>query len=242
MIGDRETQAETVSRYAAEIREGMRKEQPHALVVAAYVVLLVALLAISVFAGVYERFPGDLWITRRVQDIEAPGLEGAMRVATDITSPTNSIFALVVVVVGLVAIRRPRLALFAIAALSAHAMGAILKFFVDRGRPDPALIDTVRYEEDYSYPSGHVEWVVAFEGFVVFAIWQLTTNTIVRALALVAWVTHIVLTSGGRVDQGLHWPSDVVASYMVGALALLLVIWLFRVSLHVVAQGDDGAR
>jgi membrane-associated phospholipid phosphatase len=134
--------------------------------------------------------------------------------------------------------------LFAIAALSAHALGAVIKFFVDRHRPDPALVDVVRIEERFSYPSGHVEWVVAFEGFILFAVWQLTRNSAIRLGCLVAWTAHLLLTSAGRIDQGLHWPSDITGSYLVGAVALVAVIWAYKVSFHVIdADGNPvGVR
>jgi undecaprenyl-diphosphatase len=134
------------------------------------------------------------------------------------------------VVAALLLIRQPRLALFAACALLAHGLGGVLKLLVNRSRPDPTLIETVRIETDYSYPSGHVEWVVAFEGFVLYAVFRLTRNAAIRAVATGLWVVHLALTSAGRVDQGLHWPSDILASYLVGAVALLFLIWAYRVS------------
>jgi undecaprenyl-diphosphatase len=188
----------------------------------------------SILAAAYERFPGDLWLTREIQALDVPGLRRAMRSSTDITNPTNSLLALACAVTALLLLRQPRFAIFAVAALSAHALGAILKFFVDRPRPDPDLVNVVRLEDRYSYPSGHVEWVVAFEGFVVFAVWRLVPSAAIRWLVLAIWLVHLCLTSVGRIDQGLHWPSDVVASYFVGAVALAAVIWSFRVSLRVI--------
>jgi undecaprenyl-diphosphatase len=201
--------------------------------------LVAALLLLSIFAALFDRFPGDVWLTRRIQDIDVPVLRRAMRLATDATNPTNSILALAIAVTVLVLLRQPRLAIFAVAALSAHALGALLKLFVDRERPDPGLIDVVRIEERFSYPSGHVEWVVAFEGFIVFAVWQMVRNALVRGAVIGLWAVHLVLTSMGRIDQGLHWPSDIVASYFVGSIALAAVIWAYRVSLLITEAADD---
>jgi undecaprenyl-diphosphatase len=194
-----------------------------------------------VLAAIFDRFPGDVWLTRQVQDIDVVGVRRAMRESTNATSPNSSLLALAVAVAALVLMRKFRLAFFAVAALSAHVLGAILKFLVDRPRPDPDLIKTVRLEEDYSFPSGHVEWVVAFEGFIVFAVWRLTTNRIARFAVVAAWLAHLALTSAGRIDQGLHWPSDIIGSYMVGGVAILAVIWLYRVSLRLLPD-ETGAR
>jgi membrane-associated phospholipid phosphatase len=223
-----------VSRNVAKIERAVRQEWPHPAVIAAYLCLFAALIAVSIFAAQHDRFPGDLALTRRVQGLDLPGLRRAMRFSTDLTSPVPSLVALAAAAGAFLALGRPRLAFFAAATLSAHAMGAVLKFFVDRGRPDPDIVDTVRIEERFSYPSGHVEWVVSFEGFVVFAIWQVTTNPVARYVALAVWAVHLALTGLGRIDQGLHWPSDIVAGIMVGALALPVVIWLYRASFHVI--------
>jgi undecaprenyl-diphosphatase len=217
-------------RYVAALPRAIRGEWPGGASVFAFGAALVALATISVAAGVRDRFPGDLRLTQHVQDFDLPGLTTVMRAATDITSPANSLTALVVAVTAFLLLGRPRLAFFTAGALGAHALGGLLKVLVDRQRPDDELIARVRIEEEYSYPSGHVEWAVAFEGFVVFAIWQLTGSRVIRAASLSLWVAHVVLTSAGRIDQGLHWPSDVVASYLVGAVALAGLIWLYRVS------------
>jgi undecaprenyl-diphosphatase len=222
------------SRAINAVVPAMRHERPSATAIVAYALLVAALLVHSVFAAAYDRFPGDVWLTREIQSIDIPALTSAMRLSTDITDPTNSVIALVVAVAALLALRRPRLALFAVAALSAHALGAMIKFFVDRDRPDPSLVDVVRIEDRFSYPSGHVEWVVAFEGFILFAVWQLTGNRVIRIACLAAWGVHLLLTSLGRIDQGLHWPSDIAGSFMVGAVALVAVIWAYRVSFHII--------
>jgi undecaprenyl-diphosphatase len=226
-----------LSRTFEKIESAVRQEWPSAPVLAGYLGLFAALVTVSVFAALYDRFPGDLWLTRNVQDLDLPGLRRAMRISTDITSPVPSLVALGVAVALLLAIRQARLAFFACAALSAHVLGAILKFLVDRGRPDPDLVDPVRIEEKFSYPSGHVEWVVSFEGFMLFAIWQLTANRAVRYGASAIWLAHLVLTGMGRIDQGLHWSSDIVAGFMVGAFALATVVWVYRVSFHVIPAG-----
>ena len=240
MIDSWTRQREVISRIAADLPSAIRAERPPGYVLVAYAALAVTLLIMSVFAALFDRFPGDVWFMREIQALDVSGLRSAMRFATSVASPTNSIIALITAMTILLLLRQPRLAIFAAAVLSAHVLGAALKYLVDRGRPDPALVDVVRIEEKYSYPSGHVEWVVSFEGFVVFAVWQLVPNQFVRLAAVAAWIAHIALTSAGRIDQGLHWPSDVLASYMVGTLALLAVIWAYRVSLRVIPPEDDG--
>jgi undecaprenyl-diphosphatase len=223
-----------LKRYARDLPAAIRAERPSPLGAAMYAALVAALIGMSVLAAAFDRFPGDVRVTREIQSLGVPGLTSAMRLATDFTSPVSSLLTLAVVVMFLLLLRQPRLAIFSVASLSAHALGAFLKVFVDRERPDPSLVDVVRIEERFSYPSGHVEWVVSFEGFLVFAVWRLVPSSLIRGVAVGVWMVHLILTSMGRIDQGLHWPSDVVASYFVGGVALAAVVWAYRVSLQLV--------
>lgn len=221
-----------ISRSASRLPAAARAETPARGALAAFGILVAALAVLSTVAAEFETLPGDLELARAIQGIDSQALRGAMRLATDMTSPTYSMLGLLVVVTVLAALGRPRLALFSAGGLAAHALGGAIKFIVNRSRPDPDLVRTVRLEEEFSYPSGHVEWVAGFEGFCLFAVFQLTSNLPIRALATLLWLSHLALTSAGRIDQGLHWPSDILGSYLVGAIALATLIWLYRVSLR----------
>ncbi len=226
----------TLSRFhesptVVRAHEAVGLEWPPAWLMWAYLALATLLLVNCILAANIDHFPGDVAFTRAVQANSAP-VRGLMRFSTSITSPLYSLMTLGVAVGLLYLMRRPRLAVFTIGALGAHAIGGLIKVTVDRGRPDSALVHKVRAAEDFSFPSGHTEWVVCFEGCLVFAVFRMTRNRLIRGIAVVTWLVHLALTSLGRIDQGLHWPSDVVASYLVGTLALLFLIWSYRVSLR----------
>ena len=65
---------------------------------------------------------------------------------------------------------------------------------------------------------------------LLIAIWQLSPNHLIRYLATVAWAGHVLLAGLGRVDQGLHWPSDVLGGFLAGALALSVTAWAYFAS------------
>jgi membrane-associated phospholipid phosphatase len=187
---------------------------------------------LSGFAAGAEYFSWDLWLVLKIQAIDLPAFGHATKTATDLSSSDVSALVLPAAVAVLLLLRRFRLALFAAASAWTHLIGGTLKLFVDRTRPSPDLVETAWLEDRFSYPSGHTEWVVGFEGFLVFAVWQLTPNRFLRYLAAGVWGGHIVLTGLGRVEQGMHWPSDVLAGLLVGALALSGTVWAYLVSRH----------
>jgi undecaprenyl-diphosphatase len=215
---------------ARELTATVRHARPGVPVLLLWLGLALALGVVSGFAAGADYFAGDLWLTRKVQAIDIDGFSRAGRIATNLSSPNASAAMLLGAVVGLALLRQLRLALFAAASAWAHLIGGILKLLVDRPRPSGDLIETVRLETEFSYPSGHTEWIVGFEGFLVFAVWQLTPNRFLRLVAAGAWTVHIILAGLGRVDQGLHWPSDVLGGLLAGALALSVTVWAYLAS------------
>jgi undecaprenyl-diphosphatase len=115
----------------------------------------------------------------------------------------------------------------ALALLIATVEIGALKGIIARPRPDlyvsqhlhipmPELLTTA-----HSFPSGHVTLAAA-------AVYVL-------AAACGAWVSAIswlfvVLVGIARVYQGLHWPSDIVGSIMLGIIAGILAQRIIRIA------------
>ena len=103
-----------------------------------------------------------------------------------------------------------------VAFLSDYTLGE----FVDRARPLPE-------DMGVSFPSGHTFGTTALFGFWGFlaVYYGLKKNILVPLLALLA--AFIVTVGISRIHLGAHWPSDVVAGYLLGVLWLLVLIPLF---------------
>lgn len=106
--------------------------------------------------------------------------------------------------------------LFVAVAGSAAARFAI-KGLVDRSRPPwpiPAYLET-----SSSFPSGHAILAVAFYGFLLWMILRRFPAPW-RAPAIAVSLAIIILAGFSRLYLGVHYPSDVLAGYAVGALFL----------------------
>ncbi|MEI6198350.1 MAG: phosphatase PAP2 family protein [Actinomycetota bacterium] len=80
-------------------------------------------------------------------------------------------------------------------------------------------------QDEMAFPSGHAANCVALWGFVV---WYFTTNgSVLRRIA--SWLVVIASIVVGISSWLLrtHWPTDILAGYVVGAMSLLAVIGLY---------------
>lgn len=90
------------------------------------------------------------------------------------------------------------------------------------GRPRPGEPESIG---DKSFPSGHVLYAVLLSGvawfFVVLKVPKLSLRMSLLGM-LIAWP---VLTGLSRIYLEKHWPSDVLGSYILGALVLIAMKW-----------------
>ncbi len=75
-----------------------------------------------------------------------------------------------------------------------------------------------------SFPSGHVLLYSSGLGFIWFLAYTSRLPGLMRRLALLLSGAVILLIGPARVYCGEHWPSDVVAGYLLGSSWLALVI------------------
>jgi undecaprenyl-diphosphatase len=119
-----------------------------------------------------------------------------------------------------------RLALWAgVTMVVAGLVGDGLKTVVARARP--ALPDPVATAPGYSFPSGH-----ALNSFVFFGILLLLVLPLLpRGWRWVAWavaVAGVLLVGFDRVALGVHYVSDVVGGWLLGAGLLALSVAAFQ--------------
>jgi membrane-associated phospholipid phosphatase len=212
-----------------------RRTQSPAILLLALVALFCVVLGCAVAAGELlaqvERPDGstafDSSITSWVIDHRTAALTAVARVLSAIGS--QKVLSPVAGVVAVLLIARRRILSAALlAAIWGGAIGlySVTKHFVDRPRP-PADIHLMHVGAS-AFPSGHATQSLAT--FVALAVLAGAVVPWVRAVPA-ATVVAVGLAFGvgwSRVYLGVHWTTDVIAGWLIGAAWVSVALWLGR--------------
>lgn len=98
-----------------------------------------------------------------------------------------------------------------------------LKAFYERPRPD--LVDHLDVIHTASFPSGHATMSAIVYLTLAALVVRLVSDTRVRVYVMSAAILITVAVGLSRIYLGVHWPSDVVAGWALGA-AWASLSWL----------------
>lgn len=106
------------------------------------------------------------------------------------------------------------------------AVGSLLKLSFGRERPLTEYAANLRIDT-FSFPSGHTSGATVAYGLLAYLAWQLLPQPwgyVVAALCVLV----IIAVGVSRVYLGAHFPSDVVAGWVLGVVGLLIIVFVVR--------------
>ena len=175
-----------------------------------------------------QRF--DEWVLhslRRPEDQSVPiGPDWLHEAALDATA-LGSYLVLSLLVSGtaffLMLTRRYVQSLFTVAAVAgAYGFMFWIKHFVDRERP--AVVPHLRDVTLQSFPSGHAMMSAAIYLTLAALASQGVTSPGIRAFWFLCAGALAALTGTSRVFLGVHYPTDVLAGWVIGALWAMMCV------------------
>jgi undecaprenyl-diphosphatase len=170
----------------------------------------------------------DPQLSALVRAFRSPAVTRVLWIAT-VSGDTRTELVLTGVVVALLLMwgRRAEALLAAFVVAVGSEFGSVIKTVAGRTRP-PIEFMLIRSPLSRSFPSGHALGSILFYGVVAFVLLRATDSTPRRRLAVVlACAAAIFLVGLSRVYLGVHWPTDVLASWCLGAAWLTVTLGAF---------------
>ncbi len=193
-----------------------------AVLLGAFVLALAARTATGPVVQVDRAVAGDL----NAVVAPRPWLVTLLQVVTAAGSPVTAWVVLSTLALALLVRRRTHLALYvAVTGLGTATLSPLLKQLVDRLRP---VVDMpVASAGGPSFPSGHALGVTVWVGVVLLVLLPVLPPRWRRGAAA-AGVVLVVAVGLTRLALGVHFVSDVLAGWLVGAGWLLVTASAFR--------------
>jgi undecaprenyl-diphosphatase len=156
---------------------------------------------------------GPLWLKQAMTDITALGGFTVLGLLT-----------LVVIFYMLMDGKRRAALLLAVSIGGGTLLSTLLKSGFDRPRPD--LVAHMVDVQTLSFPSGHAMMsAVAFLTMGVLLA-RLSARRAVKAYVVGVAVLLTLLVGSSRIYLGVHWPTDVIGGWCVGAAWALMCWWV----------------
>lgn len=157
------------------------------------------------------------------QSIESSVLDVLMIATTEMGS-VWFVTAFSIAVIGLLWFRERDkwgILFFLIAVGGGGLLTLLLKNIYERERPSiNPEIDAI----GFSFPSGHSMGSVIFYGFVMYLVLRSSRSELFKGIAISMMGVLVVLIGISRIYLGAHFPSDVLAGFIAGAIWLILSI------------------
>ncbi|MDP3593756.1 phosphatase PAP2 family protein [Phenylobacterium sp.] len=122
--------------------------------------------------------------------------------------------------------RRREALIFAGTVILAYASSEVLKAFYDRDRPMIVAHGSIVYSQ--SFPSGHSTAAAATFLTLATVLASVESNRRTKALIYALAITAMIAVGVSRVYLGVHWPTDVLAGWALGA-TWALAAWIVLV-------------
>lgn len=167
------------------------------------------------------RLPGDphtavgpTWLTEVMRDLTALG--GTTVLMLVLTFATT---------IFLTHRRRVEAIILVASVVLARLSTAVFKDLYSRPRPSFAIYGDLPLS--MSFPSGHTSASTATYFILAVIICSMETRQSLKALVLFGAATLTLMIGCSRVYLGVHWPSDVIAGWCLGAVwALVSALWM----------------
>ena len=164
--------------------------------------------------------PLDEAISQVMYGWRAPWLTAVMKLLSNLAHPLVLV-ALSLALAVIIRQRKQWVPIFANLSISVMLNLGLKEVFA---RPRPQVLTRLVVERGFSFPSGHSMAAIAFYGFVIYVVRRSTMHKSRKTVWSMLLASVILLIGFSRVYLGVHYPTDVLAGYLVGGSYLIVFI------------------
>ena len=183
----------------------------------------------------------DTRVLNLMPSIRTPMQTTFFRVVTTLAN-TQTIILLIIITVAVLWRKNQQLlvGLVIAAAAGEETITYVIKNLVHRMRPGVAL--RLIGEDSYSFPSGHVVRATVLFGLLAYLIYQTYTSTVARIVTIGLYILTVFLVAVSRIYLGVHYPTDVWGSILLGGAMLATTIGAIEISNRYRKVGDKKLK
>jgi undecaprenyl-diphosphatase len=122
---------------------------------------------------------------------------------------------------------KERIAIAFALTLCAGAGNSVLKMVFQRERPDTLYVQNMIIKS-YSFPSGHAFIGAVFYGLIGYVLFRYAPQPW-NGIGAIAMFLLAILIGVSRIFLGAHFPSDVLAGWLLGLLSLVIIIAVCKI-------------
>ena len=111
--------------------------------------------------------------------------------------------------------------------LAAYCLNFLFKRIIQRARP-PFELQIGEHSISHSYVSTHTFVTTCLWGLAAYYIYLYCKNKILKIFLLILSIVWMLLEGFSRIWLGVHNPTDVIGSYFLGAIFVLIYINLAK--------------
>ena len=178
----------------------------------------------------------DLRVLNLMPNIRTPLQTSLMRIVTSLAN-IQAVIVFLLVAVALLWLKHQRVLAAVLILLAGGEESAtfLLKHLIHRLRPGISL--RLIGEDGFSFPSGHVVRATVLFGFLTYLLYRSWRSKKARILTLLIYFLAVFLVAISRIYLGVHYPTDVWASFLLGCAILTLTIGLIEIQIRYVKDG-----
>lgn len=146
---------------------------------------------------------------------------------TTIMKMITTLGSSIVIVAGLISVAilikdKKYFKIFILANLLGVIINNVIKLIIHRPRPSQTM--ALAAETSYSFPSGHSMMSMIFYGLIVYYVQKFVKKKWLRNLITIVLAIVILAVGITRIYLGVHYATDVLAAYVIGAIYLVCFI------------------